>query len=269
MSDPADPIAPMRGAPAVPHSLQTQHIFDPASPNPGLDSALSGTLSPGSPYIIKRKAVNPGSTPVSPDDRLQPERPRPYSATSYGSAMSGASTLTRESYQPESRLLGDEPPASQADPTGPPEGFSDLPQPRNPAPRAWWSIFRSPSWAMYVCYLVGIAVAFGHHAFYSSLAGKPADNQLLMLRYGAALAYLVKASFVAAVALAYRQQVWATCQRKGLKMSTLDCLFAAADDLTALLNLEFMKMAKVGLTLAVIIWYVNSFILDSLSNFAG
>jgi hypothetical protein len=108
---------------------------------------------------------------------------------------------------------------------------------------------------MYLCYLAGIAVAFGHHAFYSSLVGKPADNQLLMLRYGAALAYLVKASFVAAVVLAYRQQVWATCQRKGLKMSTLDCLFAAADDLTALLNLEFMKMAKVGLTLALIIWY--------------
>jgi hypothetical protein len=251
----ADSIAPMRSAPAVPHSLQTQHVSDPRSSNPVLDSAISGTLSPGSPYSVKRKSLPPGSTPVSPDDRLQPEGPRPYSATSYGSAMSGATTLTRESYRPESRLLGDEPSSSRAGLTGPPGGFSELPQLRNPAPQAWWRTFWRQSWAMYICYLVGIAVAFGHHAFYSSLAGKPADNQLLMLRYGAALAYLVKASFVAAVVLAYRQQVWATCQRKGLKMSTLDCLFAAADDLTALLNLEFMKMARVGLALALIIWY--------------
>lgn len=229
---------------------------------------MSGTLSPGSPYV-KRKSLTPGSTPVSPDDRLQPERPRPYSATSYNSVMSGASTLTRESYQPNARLLGDEPPP-QADPTGPPEGFSDTPGPRDRAPRAWWNIFRSPSWAMYLCYLFGIGVAFGHHFFYSSLAGKPADNQLLMLRYGAALAYLVKASFVAAVALAYRQQVWATCRRKDLKMSTLDCLFAAADDLTALFNLEFMKMAKVGLTLALIIWYdFLTALVKSDSNCAG
>jgi hypothetical protein len=255
MSDP-DSIYPVRSIRAVPHNLQTQDVFNSTPQNPVLDSAISGTLSPSSPFTVKRKSLNPGSSPVSPDEHLQPDRPRPYSATSYGSAMSGASTLTRESYQPDSRLLGDVS-SSQAGPSVQARGggFSDLPQPRSPAPRAWWNISRSPSLAMYICYLAGIVVAFGHHAFYSSLAGKPADNQLLMLRYGAALAYLVKASFVAAVVLAYRQQVWATCQRKGLKMSTLDCLFAAADDLTALLNLEFMKMAKVGLALALIIWY--------------
>jgi hypothetical protein len=257
MSDPVESIHPLRSIPLVPHNLQTQTVFDSKSSNPVPDSARSGTLSPSSPYTVKRKNLNPGSSPVSPDEQSQPSRPQPFSRISYGSAISGESTLTRESYRAESRLLGDVPSSSRAGPSGQAglEEELDLSQPRKPAPRRWWGILQSPSWNMYICFVVGIAAAFGHHAFYSSLAGKPAGNQLLMLRYGAALAYLVKASFVAALILAYRQQVWATCQRKGLKLSTLDCLFAAADDLTALLNLEFMKMAKVGLTLALIIWY--------------
>lgn len=61
--------------------------------------------------------------------------------------------------------------------------------PRAPPPwtvlkgRPHWFIWR-PAWNMYVMFLLGFAIAVGHHAFYQALDGRPADNQLAMLRYG-------------------------------------------------------------------------------------
>ena len=107
---------------------------------------------------------------------------------------------------------------------------------------------------MYILFALGVAGAISHHAFYASLAGSEANNQLLMLRYGAALAYLTKASLAASVLLAFRQQIWATFRRKLLSITAVDSLFAATEDLNSMFNLEVFQRAKVAIFLATVVW---------------
>ena len=107
---------------------------------------------------------------------------------------------------------------------------------------------------MYVLFLCGFAFAVGHHIFYKTLNGSPADDQLAMLRYGTALAFATKACLVSAVIVAYRQQIWMTVRSKMLSLAALDSLFAATEDFTALWNLEIYKRAKAAITLALLVW---------------
>ena len=109
---------------------------------------------------------------------------------------------------------------------------------------------------MYLLLLVGVLMAVGHHIFYSRLRGKPAEDQLKMMRFGTLMAYVAKSSLVSAVIFAYRQQIWATVRRKNLKLRTIDNLFAAADDLRAMASWELMKKARVALSLALVVWFV-------------
>ncbi|KPM35421.1 hypothetical protein AK830_g11168 [Neonectria ditissima] len=118
----------------------------------------------------------------------------------------------------------------------------------------WWFSFWSQAWSM-CCFLVaGILFAAGHHAFYEGLDGKEAENQPRMLRYGTALAFLAKANLVCAVGLAFRQRAWMMVRRKILSVGAVDSLFAAAEDLSAFLNWETIKSAKLAMCLAVYIW---------------
>lgn len=116
-------------------------------------------------------------------------------------------------------------------------------------PRRW-----SSSWNAYVFFAFGLACAIGHHVFYSALNGKPADDQLQMLRYGTVLAFGTKAGLCAAVVAAYRQRVWTTVRTRFLSIGALDSLFAATEDLRALWNWELVKDAKTAMALAVIVW---------------
>jgi len=109
-------------------------------------------------------------------------------------------------------------------------------------------------WMMYILFAFGVVGAISHHAFYNSLAGSEANNQLLMLRYGTALAYLTKASLMAFVILAFRQQIWATFRRKILSVTAVDSLFAVMEDLSVMFNLEIFQQAKVAMFLAVVFW---------------
>jgi hypothetical protein len=107
---------------------------------------------------------------------------------------------------------------------------------------------------MYALLLIGLLFAIGHHVFYAGLNGRDADNQLRVLRYGATLSFLCKASLAASVILAFRQRVWMTVRRKVLSLGAVDSLFAAAEDLTAIFNLEAIKQAKIAMLLAVYVW---------------
>lgn len=74
-------------------------------------------------------------------------------------------------------------------------------------------VFSAPSPRPRTCtcsLIFGIVCAGGHHAFYQALDGRPADHQLLMLRYGTLLAWTSKAGLSAAVVMAFRQRVWTT-----------------------------------------------------------
>ncbi|KAK0636811.1 hypothetical protein B0T17DRAFT_587839 [Bombardia bombarda] len=107
---------------------------------------------------------------------------------------------------------------------------------------------------MYIFFAFGLACAIAHHAFYASLDGKPATDQLQMLRYGTFLAFAAKAGLSAAVVVAFRQRVWTTVRRRTMTVGALDSLFAATEDLIALVNWELAKSAKVALALAVFVW---------------
>lgn len=63
----------------------------------------------------------------------------------------------------------------------------------------WYAPF-----AMVGVFILGICGALGHHFFYWSLHGRPAENQLMMNRYGTAFAFFTKACLVGSVVLAYR-----------------------------------------------------------------
>jgi len=111
---------------------------------------------------------------------------------------------------------------------------------------------------MYLFFVIGMACAGAHHAFYNLLDGRPADDQLQMLRYGTLLAFGAKAGFAATVVAAYRQRVWTTVRKRLMTIGALDSLFAATEDPWALWNWEMIKSAKVAVLLAAFVWYVHS-----------
>lgn len=121
-----------------------------------------------------------------------------------------------------------------------------------PLARKWWHW--RPAWFMYVAFIFGVACAIGHHLFYKSLHGKPAVNQLAMLRYGTVISFAAKAGLVTAVVMAFRQRLWATVRSKFLSVAALDSLFAATEDVTAMLNFEIYKRAKIAVLLAMFVW---------------
>ncbi|KAK3292160.1 uncharacterized protein B0H64DRAFT_329234 [Chaetomium fimeti] len=109
-------------------------------------------------------------------------------------------------------------------------------------------------WTMYALFFAGFAFAVGHHAFYDSLDGKPADDQIRMMRFGSLLSYAAKASLVAAVVFAYQQHAWVTVINNSLQLRSIDSLFSAVSEPQALLNWEFVKKARVAVCLAILAW---------------
>lgn len=112
----------------------------------------------------------------------------------------------------------------------------------------------NPSSNMYLFFAFGLACAIGHHVYYSRLDGKPAADQLQMLRYGMALSFAAKAGLSAAVLVAFHQRIWMTVRTRLLSVAAVDALFSATEDLAAFLSREMIRNAKVAAGLAVFIW---------------
>ena len=246
-TDPAIDYSPGPFSPVAQFNRNSQVLGDTKSPV---------VQSPASPYsrTLPRKPVSGQYSPVPGQESNDAfSRPKPVSIVSYESAVSQESAYTTRSHNAETRLLdhagGDE---------SEPYQQSHIPR-QPPGPPRANAVSRflkwvNPVWSMFLFYALGIIAAISHHAFYKSLQGKEANDQLKMLRYGGIFAYLTKANFVAAVLLAYRQQIWATFRRRDLSIGAIDCLFAAADDLSAMFNLEFVRVAKSAFALAGLIW---------------
>ena len=103
-------------------------------------------------------------------------------------------------------------------------------------------------------YCLGVAFAVGHHAFYTYLDGKPADDQIRMMRFGNLLSYAAKASLMAAVVFAYRQQIWVAVSRNVFRLKTIDSLFAATNEPLSMFNWEFIKKGRIATCMAVLVW---------------
>ncbi|ROV98014.1 hypothetical protein VMCG_07004 [Cytospora schulzeri] len=136
-------------------------------------------------------------------------------------------------------------------------GEKDLPPPGNRdcleflswTPPGW-----HPSFGMYICFIFGVLCSVGHHLYYVSLDGRPAEKQTETLRYGTFLAYAAKASFSAAVVSAFKQRVWVSVRSRFMTISGLDAMFSATESMFAMLNLDFFRGAKGAWVLAVLAW---------------
>jgi hypothetical protein len=201
-------------------------------------------------YTSRRKAVGSGRqyAPVSLSDvtDYESQRQRP-------GYIRNISSSSLQSAQSEDALLGDPRSFGRQQSLPPSPGSRKCCSCLSMPPPSQWK-WLSSSWTMYCLLFLGIAGAVSHHAYYDHLNGQPARNQNTMLRYGTALAYITKASLVAAIIFGLKQQIWATFRRKNIQVSTIDSLFAAVDDPSALLNLEMVTKAKIAFALAILVW---------------
>lgn len=126
-------------------------------------------------------------------------------------------------------------------------------------PVAQWKINWVIPASLLVLYVSGVIAAFGHHLFYASLDGKPAEDQLKMIRYGTALAFFVKSALVGACVLCHRQRIWHTLRKKAMTIKAIDGLFAATEDPLKFGNWEMIRNGKMATMMALCSWYVISF----------
>lgn len=119
---------------------------------------------------------------------------------------------------------------------------------------AQWQIHWQTPAIIVALFVAGLAAAFGHHAFYTHLDGNAATAQLMMIRYGTALAFFVKSMLVGCVILCYRQRIWHTFRTRAMTISGIDGLFSATEDPTQFFNWEMIRNAKLATFMALTSW---------------
>ncbi|KAJ7155476.1 hypothetical protein C8R43DRAFT_1000041 [Mycena crocata] len=117
-------------------------------------------------------------------------------------------------------------------------------------------------------FVVGIVFAVAHHAYYSSLSGKPVDtttalkglkvyDQKWANHVGTALAFLTKFFFTMCVGAAYVETLWKTARRPlGLSVAGLDASFAILNNPLNFFSSDLLFSAQFLLLLAAISWLV-------------
>ncbi|EYB27194.1 hypothetical protein FG05_30334 [Fusarium graminearum] len=118
----------------------------------------------------------------------------------------------------------------------------------------YWGSYKSKPWNMCLLLVLGTVFALGHHLFYSTLDGKAATDQSLMLRYGTILAFCAKASLGTAAAIAFQQRAWLVLRHKTARLNTVDSIFTANTDIFSLLTWSSINKAKIGTLIAVYCW---------------
>jgi hypothetical protein len=117
-------------------------------------------------------------------------------------------------------------------------------------------------------FLSATAGAIGHHFYYSSLNGTAVvvttsnewsldamrEGQEWKIRFGSGFAFLVKSMFAGSVVIAFQQQLWLTARRKAITVAGLDAMFLAAESLLSFTSWEFLRKAKLGAILALLVW---------------
>lgn len=116
----------------------------------------------------------------------------------------------------------------------------------------------------------GIALAIGHHCFYSSLnKSEPPDRtyfslgasggltkQQVNLAVGAAFAFLVKTFLGIASSIAQEQLTWRFIISHPSRLGFIDGLFHSKDELFSILNLKLWIKSPWPMAIAAIYWYV-------------
>ena len=121
---------------------------------------------------------------------------------------------------------------------------------------------------MLLAFFAGALLSLGHHLFYRSLDGRMVRNidyriggaqlsqQRLNLAVGNTFAFLVKASLVAAVSLAYIQVFWRAARKsqKGITLVNYDAVYGAVESFWAILKVKAWWRFPLLLLLAVVAW---------------
>jgi hypothetical protein len=124
-----------------------------------------------------------------------------------------------------------------------------------------WGSYRVQPTLMTLYAFAGIILALAHHFYYMYLHGKEpgsAMRQQWATAFGTAFSFLVIALFRTAIGHAYNQYVWTLVKRRSYSIGGLDKLFAMTSNPLGFLSWELLKQAKIGLTLALAVWFVKS-----------
>jgi hypothetical protein len=123
---------------------------------------------------------------------------------------------------------------------------------------AQWNIHWQTPAIIVALFVAGLVAALGHHAFYTKLDGELATAQLMMVRYGTAMAFFVKSMLVGCVVLCYRQRIWHTFRTKAMTIRAIDGLFSATEDPSQFFNWEMIRNGKLATFMALTSWCVLS-----------
>ncbi|KAK6065955.1 hypothetical protein SCUP234_12318 [Seiridium cupressi] len=120
---------------------------------------------------------------------------------------------------------------------------------------------------MIALFLGGTVCALGHHLYYANLDDTVVvnitsrwnleavrDSQEWKIRFGTGFAFFTKTMFAAAVAIAYQQRLWVTTRKQTVTINGLDAMFSAANNIFSFAILEFLRRAKLGAALALLVW---------------
>ncbi|KAI0863438.1 hypothetical protein F4860DRAFT_468271 [Xylaria cubensis] len=136
---------------------------------------------------------------------------------------------------------------------------SHLPKSERPK-RSWkhsWKCYKlrygMPFW-MVTLAVLGFFAALGHHLYYQSLHDQLVQESQWPIRLGTALAFFIKASFIASIEIAYRQQAWLLVKKRNYRISTLDSVFSACSSPWSFANVQFLWEAYLMALTALFVW---------------
>jgi len=111
-----------------------------------------------------------------------------------------------------------------------------------------------------LAFAVSLALAIGHHLFYTSLDQIPVENNVFSqqtnIAIGTGFAFLFRACLAIATCTAYWQVFWHTALRKTLTVSSADALTGVLGSLVEFTNVRTFFSNPALLALAVLAWLV-------------
>ncbi|KAF4634175.1 hypothetical protein G7Y89_g3935 [Cudoniella acicularis] len=117
--------------------------------------------------------------------------------------------------------------------------------------------WRSP--AIAIClFLVGVAMAIGHHEFLYNLNNQPVNGQVWINRGSFAMAFIVKTGLAGSIGFAFEQRLWHTLEQvpKGVSVSALDSLFSAVESPLIFLSGDAWRSALIPVLMIVPLWFI-------------
>lgn len=134
--------------------------------------------------------------------------------------------------------------------------------------RSTYGIHWQKPTTMVIAWVLGAALALGHHFFYRSLRNKPIPDGYLVERFGLRLseqqiniavgstfAFLVKALVGVAVSTGFGQIVWMAAKMPAsTKVKTVDDLFSPLADILALFNAKLWAKFPGVMLVAAVSW---------------